>query len=214
MKTVAPMRESLFERKIARDSTWKEVFENICETYRSLHPSFKIGFDSFGGYRLLYTGNEIVNPPTVFRKQPLGFVKAVPENAVSELSVMSSVRTGEQLLLIGPLRFVNSDCNPNVEYDFAGDSGFVKLRVKRRILPGDELLVKYGPEFFDSNECRCRTCDIQKKDEYQMSEVFEILLVDLISVVFHESVDECKLECGNQLRPPKQKKRLRGLQLV
>ena len=93
------------------------------------------------------------------RRNPVGFVAAIPDGVVTDLSVMSSENTGEQLLLLGPVRFVNSDCTPNCEYDFTSDSGIVQLKVKQRISPGDELFVKYGPEFFEFNSCLCRTCE-------------------------------------------------------
>ena len=159
MRTVVtPMRESIFHRKLAQDSRWAEAYKAVCDAYKRLEPKFAIRHDNFGGYRLIYTRKEVVPPATVFRQNPIGFVRAVPEGVVTDLSVMSSERTGEQLLLLGPMRFVNSDCTPNCEYDFSNMSGLVELRVKRRILPGDEIFVKYGPQFFEFNECKCRTC--------------------------------------------------------
>ena len=128
MKTVIKMNEKTFKNKINRDDVWKRVFEAICDSYQSLQPSFKISHDKFGGYCLLYTGLEIIRPQTVLNSNAIGFIKPVPEGAISNLSVMSSQRTGETLILLGPLRFVNSDCSPNAEYDFTGDSGIVKLR--------------------------------------------------------------------------------------
>ena len=165
MRTVTPMRETLFDRKIAKDSVWKEAYEAVCKAYKNLQPNFEIKFDNFGGYRLMYTGKSTVQPPTILRRVPIGFVRAVPEGAVTDLSVMSSTRTNEQLLLLGPLRFANSDCSPNCEYDFSSLAGIVELKVKRRLLPGDEILVKYGPEFFEFQECKCRTCWLQQRDE-------------------------------------------------
>ena len=113
----------------------------------------------------MYTGKSTAQPPTILRRIPIGFVRAVPEGAVTDLSVMSSTRTNEQLLLLGPLRFANSDCSPNCEYDFSSLAGIVELKVKRRLLPGDKILVKYGPEFFEFQECKCRTCWLQQRDE-------------------------------------------------
>ena len=69
----------------------------------------------------------------------------------------------------------DSDCEPNCEFDFASDCGIVQLRVKRRINPGDEIFVKYGPEFFEINACLCRTCRLQRLEQNAV-EVFESLL--------------------------------------
>ena len=76
-----------------------------------------IRHNNFGGYRLLYVGKTVVQPPFVFRRKPVGFIRPIPDGVVTNLSVMSSERTGEQLLMLGPLRFGNSDCSPNCEYD-------------------------------------------------------------------------------------------------
>ena len=144
MKTVEPMREPIFERKVAKEEMWKEAFTVLCKAYKDLNPLFNIEHDSYGGYRLLYRGKEEVKPPTVFKNVPVGFVRPVPQGVVTELSVMSSERTGKQLVLLGPIGFVNSDCKPNCEYDFSSDRGIAQLKVRRLILPGDELLVRYG----------------------------------------------------------------------
>ena len=132
MKTVAKMNSTIFEKKIERCHVCKDVFEKVCSAYECLQPSFKIVHDNFAGYRLLYTGLDIFKPQTVFKTNPVGFLKTVPEGAVSNLSVMSSQRTGETLLLMGPIRFVNSDCLPNAEFDFSGDSGIVKFKTKKK----------------------------------------------------------------------------------
>ena len=145
MQPIQTLRESSFERKLSSDCRFRETFEAICLAYTKLEPSFKIRYDNYGGYRLLYEGTEIVWPPAIFKRNPLGFVTPVPDGVVTDLSLMSSERTGQQLLLLGPIRFVNSDCNPNCEYDFSSDCGIVQLRVKRKIKPGDEIFVKYGP---------------------------------------------------------------------
>ena len=153
MTTIKPMREGIFEGKLAREPKWAETFEVISNSYKKLQESFEIRHNSFGGYRLMYQGKSAIWPPTVLKRKPIGFVAPLPSGVESQLSGMSSERTGQQLLLLGPLRFVNSDCCPNTEYDFASDMGIVQLRVKKKICPGDEIFVKYGPEFFETNAC-------------------------------------------------------------
>ena len=213
MRTVVQMRESLFQRKLNKDQIWREVFETVCNASKSLLPTFKITFDNYGGYCLIYCGKEVVKPPTVFKPHPVGFVKVVPEGAVTDLSVMSSERTGEQLFLLGPVRFVNSDCQPNAEFDFSGDSGTVKLKVKRRISPGDEILVKYGDDFFEVNECNCRTCKLRRREECQLT-VFEDLLLDALESVATEALEDLSFEDSQIELLPNRTKRLRGLRLV
>ena len=196
MITIAsePMRESIFEKRLVRDKKFKEIFDIFFLAYKNLQPNFVICTDNYGGYRLCYKGKNPVFPPQVFRRNPVGFVAQVPDGVVTDLSVMSSERTGQQLLLLGPVRFVNSDCNPNVEYDFSSDYGIVQLRVKRKINPGDEIFVKYGPEFFESNACLCRTCHLQKLQETQFEMIFDDLVADEIHEVLNSLVSQTKKE--------------------
>ena len=147
MRTIQPINENVFDRKIVKEQFWKNAYEVVSDAYKQLPPAFSIVPDSFGGYRLVYKGKKMIFPPEVLRGNPVGFVRPVPDGAVSDLSVMSSEKTGEQLLLLGPVRFVNSDCEPNCEFDFSSDSGIVQLRVKKRICFGDEILVKYDQNF-------------------------------------------------------------------
>ena len=142
MKTLAPMKESIFQRKLSKEKIWRETYEAVCSSYQNLSPSFSIEYDNFGGYRLVYTGKETVKPPFVFKRNPVGFIRSVPDGVSTNLSVMSSERTGEQLLLLGHIKFVNSHCAPNCEYDFSSDLGIVQLRVRKRIHPGEEIFVK------------------------------------------------------------------------
>ena len=162
MATIEPMRESIFLRKISRDILCKETYQVLCQSYQNLQPLFSIVHDNCGGYRLLYNGRAVVSPQYVFKRNPVGFVAPIPDGVVTEFSVIRSARTGQQLLLLGLIRFVNSDCEPNCEFDFASDCGIVQLRVKKRINPGDEIFAKYGPKFFEINACLCRTCRLQK----------------------------------------------------
>ena len=180
MRTVEPMREPIFQRKLTREPVWKKSFDIVCDAYKNLKPDFSIVYDNFGGYRLLYVGNKIVHPPFIFKRNPIGFVREVPEGAVTNLSVMTSERTGKQLLLLWPMRFVNSDCSPNCEYDFSSQSDIVQLRVKRKLCPGDEVFVKYGTDFFEENACLCRKCELQAKDEASRSAQFQDIVDDLI----------------------------------
>ena len=193
MRTVKPLRASKFDRKLAKEPIWNETYQAICKAYSDLHPDFSIVPDKFGGYRLLYIGEKIIKPSTILRRVPVGFIWAVPDGVVTDLSVLSSERNGEQLLLLGPLRFVNSDCNPNCSYDFSSQMGIVELKGERRLLPGDEIFVKYGPDFFEYNECKCRTCWLQKIGE-NCEYVFEYLLDDLLLDLSQEVVQQLNHE--------------------
>ncbi|WWC66376.1 uncharacterized protein I206_100277 [Kwoniella pini CBS 10737] len=62
-------------------------------------------------------------------------------------------------LFLGPARFLNHDCNPNVELLRQGK--YVTFRVSKPIRVGDELTTFYGENYFGRNniECLCLTCE-------------------------------------------------------
>ena len=129
---------------------------------------------------------------------------------------MSSERTGKQLLLLGPVRFLNSDCSPNCEYDFSSVSSVVQLRIKKRINPGDELFVKYGAEFFELNSCLCRTCSINLAEVRKNETAFDILLEDVLVDLADEELEDTRAQLGGQevvaCRP--KKRRVKGRELI
>ena len=127
-----------------------------------------------------------MKPQSVIRG-PIGFLRPIPDG-VTDWSVMRSERTGENLILVGPIRFVNSDCNPNCEYDFSSSLGVFQLRTKRRITRQSELLAKYGPGFFEQNACRCRTCDIEMQAEANLE--INSYIDGIISETVHDLLNE------------------------
>ena len=198
---VRPLSKRVFEQRIKDAEDWKETYRVVSESYRNLDPEFVIENDRYGGYRLVYKGTNILPAKQVLRGKPIGFVKPVPDG-ITEWSVMRSSRTGEQLLLVGPMRFVNSDCNPNCEYDFSSSNGIVQLKVKRQIYPGTEILVKYGDEFFEQNQCRCLTCENILSDS---ADQFSNLLLDLIEETAREILDVLRVQSNVFFRSPRRR---------
>ena len=94
MPPIQILRGSSFEQKLSSDCRFRDAFEAICLAYKKLEPSFKIRYDNYVGYRLLYEGTGIVWPPAIFKQNPVGFVTPVPVGVVTDLSLMSSERTG------------------------------------------------------------------------------------------------------------------------
>ena len=220
MRTVKPMLETIFKKKLEINEKWRNAYETVCAAYKNLNPLFSICYDNYGGYRLLFTGKSSVSAQTVFKRNPLGFVREIPEGVVTDLSIMSSERTGKQLILLGPVRFVNSDSNPNAEYDFSSEDGIIQLRVKRRIKPGDEIFVKYGPHFFEFNACLCRTCGVKANEEFKESNfIFDVLLSELLVELTEQTIEESKqstvrkriLSCNNNRSKAR---RIKGKELV
>ena len=214
MTCVEPMRESLLLRKLENDAIWRDVYETVSRAYKNLAPHFLICHDQYGGYRLTYTGKTVVQPPFVFRRNPVGFIRPIPDGVVKNLSVMTSERTGDQLLPLGPIRFVNSDCNPNCQYDLSSDLGIVQLRAIKKIKPGDELFVKYGAEFFEYNCCLCRTCNLKLRSD-QEEIAFDIVFECLLQEICTEVVNQIPEEQENHQSPPNSKRRrIKGRELI
>ena len=194
---VRPLSKRVFDQRIKDAEDWKEIYRVVSESYRNLDPEFVIKNVRYGGYRLVYSGTKVLPAKQVLRGKPIGFVKPVPVG-ITEWSVMRSSRTGEQLLLVGPMRFVNSDCNPNCEYDFSSRNGIVQLKVKRQIYPGTEILVKYGDDFFEQNQCL--TCENILSDSVDQ---FANMLLELIEETAQEIIDALQVQRNVFFRSPR-----------
>lgn len=81
------------------------------------------------------------------------------ESKGADFSLVLSQYTRKPSLFLGPGRLVNHDCNPNARLEWAcGSVGFLALR---DILPGEEITISYGDDYFDEQnlDCLCATCE-------------------------------------------------------
>lgn len=67
-----------------------------------------------------------------------------------------TLRKGSDCLMLGPLAFVNHNCNPNCEIYTLSEN--LQLKVQRDIEVDDEVTWSYGREYFNKGECQCNTC--------------------------------------------------------
>eukprot|EP00834_Sanchytrium_tribonematis_P000910 NODE_19_length_47148_cov_1.447810.p1 type:complete len:837 gc:universal NODE_19_length_47148_cov_1.447810:40961-38451(-) len=85
----------------------------------------------------------------------------------SDFSVMYSSQYKTYNVFLGPPRFINHDCNNNVEYH--RDGSRVYLKAVRSIKKGEEIFTSYGNEYFKhkvemngeiiiKNDCKCDSC--------------------------------------------------------
>ncbi|KZO90724.1 hypothetical protein CALVIDRAFT_385588 [Calocera viscosa TUFC12733] len=76
-----------------------------------------------------------------------------------DFSIVVNVHTKRFFILLGPARFVNHDCNPNVKMKRDGKS--LTFEVIRPIRAGEEILSSYGENYFgeENCECLCETCE-------------------------------------------------------
>ncbi|WFC97996.1 [histone H3]-lysine(4) N-trimethyltransferase [Malassezia yamatoensis] len=81
--------------------------------------------------------------------------------------IRSSSRRLSQLLL-GPARFINHDCQPNVEFRRSGHQ--LTIRCIRPIQQNDEITTYYGDNYFetDNQECMCATCERRQRGYFSL----------------------------------------------
>ncbi|KAI8910986.1 hypothetical protein EDD86DRAFT_265219, partial [Gorgonomyces haynaldii] len=78
----------------------------------------------------------------------------------NDFSIIYSRKRKKHCLLLGPARFANHDCSPNVEFVAVGERNLV-FRVIKPISRNSEILVQYSPNYFGENncDCLCATCE-------------------------------------------------------
>ncbi|KAJ3362527.1 Histone-lysine N-methyltransferase set9 [Allomyces javanicus] len=107
------------------------------------------------------------------------------QDAARDFSVLHSSRLNAFCLFLGPGRFANHDCEPNIDFVIrrrtlppviaaviadVGDppgtttvphASEIYMRATREIRAGEELTVSYGRHYFDRNNaaCLCETCE-------------------------------------------------------
>ena len=140
----------------------RKCYETVKESYSRLK-DYQIRHDTFGGYGLTYTGEVVIQPRTILRNGPLGYLAPVPDSVPSLSTVHLTSNQKVPHLMLGSVRFLNSDCEPNCRYNFDRMYKVVQIETINKIGKGDELLVKYGDEFFDVNECFCSTCNSRRR---------------------------------------------------
>ena len=88
--------------------------------------------------------------------------------------------------------------------------------MKKKINPGDELFVKYGPDFFDNNACLCRTCERRKAVDVENSIKFDIILEELCFETLKQIVDELTVQVSKteNIACRSKKRRIKGRELV
>ncbi|KAJ3391747.1 hypothetical protein HDU92_008891 [Lobulomyces angularis] len=83
------------------------------------------------------------------------------ETNKQDFSIIYSLKKGYSSLFLGPARFINHDCNPNVKFMPISGGNLVSFVVLRDIEIGEELTVFYGKDYFGERncDCLCETCE-------------------------------------------------------
>lgn len=82
----------------------------------------------------------------------------------NDFSILHSTRMGGTCMLLGPVRFVNHDCNPNAKF-ITTNKDLINITTIRDIEIGEEITVQYADHYFgdDNEECLCQTCEDNHK---------------------------------------------------
>lgn len=94
-----------------------------------------------------------------FVKGVVGILVSMPSRCINrgknDFSVHST--SAGQILMLGPVSFVNSSCRPNCEYQLDKKNMIMRLRVKKglEIGLGEELNVQYSGSYFGENRDTC-----------------------------------------------------------
>ena len=144
-----------------------------------------------------------IHSKQVLPESPIGFLVPIPDN-ITDLSIIRKVSNPkDSFLMLGPVRFVNSDCNPNAEYDFSSENKVVKLRSLRSINPKEEILVKYSEDFFESYCCLCRSCQSKTSEKDVLSpkvvELFTSFVDDEIKKIVIDLIEEQQIQIASKV---------------
>lgn len=79
----------------------------------------------------------------------------------SDFSIVESSRKNMTSGLLGPIRFVNHECEPNARLDLHGSSS-AKATAIKDIEVGQEITFFYADDYFgpDNKDCLCETCEL------------------------------------------------------
>lgn len=134
---------------------------------RPLLPQSEVQIDTTSLYRLATMSKELC----VVARKPLKVDMLIhhlsgnlspfdPEHHPPDFFSVLRNSQGREYVLLGPARFVNHDCDPNVQMEYRGGDHTIAFRVIKAILPGEEILGYYGRHYFgtDNVDCLCQTC--------------------------------------------------------
>lgn len=121
----------------------------------------------------------------------------VRKKSVRDFSIVTSERSG-QCLYLGPGRFINHDCHPNVQLMPSGNAT-ISFRVIRPIRIGDEITAYYGPDYFGRNndECLCRTCERLQMGWFAKQQQQQEPLFNVDSTTTTETEGECSASAAS-----------------
>ena len=122
-----------------------------------------------------------------------GFMVPIPEEVLNDFtrdfSVVYLPYKRQNFLLLGPVRFINHDCNPNVKFLIKGET--IQVQVLRPIGFGQEILVEYGEHYFGklNEDCLCLTCEQNLKPSFVRLQENNLWMPKIPAVKFFEETE-------------------------
>lgn len=88
---------------------------------------------------------------------------------LNDFSVFTRSRSKNHHIYLGPAAYVNHDCESNSVFSPIGEKSYVGISTVKTILPGEEITVFYGNNFFGYNNshCACLTCENKQMGIFQ-----------------------------------------------
>lgn len=79
----------------------------------------------------------------------------------NDFSVFTRSRSNSHHIYLGPAAYVNHDCESNSVFSPIGEKSYVGISTVKTILPGEEITVFYGNNYFGykNSNCACLTCE-------------------------------------------------------
>jgi len=84
---------------------------------------------------------------------------------VNDFSVFTRSRSLKQHVYLDPAAYINHDCESNTVFSSIGEPSYVQIKSVKEILPGEEITVFYGRDYFSINNAKyeCMTCENNSK---------------------------------------------------
>jgi len=87
----------------------------------------------------------------------------------NDFSIFYKQRSSKQSVYLGPAAYINHDCESNATFRSIGEPTYVNVSTIKSILPGEEITVNYGDNYFGlgNTDCACLTCENQTRGKFK-----------------------------------------------